>query len=112
MREVYARSRINLHEGAGIHFRSMDIMSTGGLLFFRESPEDHLPGGMNSLFEPDVHYVPFTIDNLPHRIAELLADPERAARVRRNAAAEIARAHTWQCRARDILRDVQLVKPG
>jgi hypothetical protein len=112
MRDVYARSRINLHEGAGVHFRSMDIMSTGGLLFFRESPEDHLPGGMNSLFEPDVHYVPFTIDNLPHRIAELLADPERAARIRRNAAAEIARAHTWECRARDILRDVQSVKPG
>jgi hypothetical protein len=110
MHEAYARSRINLHEGTGIHFRSMDIMSTGGLLFFRESPEDELPGGMNRLFEPEVHYVPFTIDNLPERMAELLADPERAARIRRNAAAEIARAHTWECRARDILRDVQLVK--
>lgn len=112
MRDVYASSRINLHEGAGIHWRSMDIMSTGGLLFFRESPEDHLPGGMNSLFEPEVHYVPFTIDNLPQRLAELLADPEKGARIRRNAAAEIARAHTWESRARDILRDVQLVKPA
>ena len=42
LRRVYATSRVNLHEGTGIHFRQMDAMSTGGLLFFRETANDQV----------------------------------------------------------------------
>lgn len=109
MRRAYAEAAFNLHEGTGIHFRSMDVMGQGGLLLWRETISDHFPGGIASLFEPFEHYVPFTLETLGERMHELQRDPARAQRIRTNAARAIAAGHTWTHRARDVLRDVAQV---
>jgi len=106
MRRVYATSRVNLHEGNGVHFRQMDVMSTGGLLFFRETASDDSHGGIRSLFEPYVHYVPFTLDSLGEQLAAWLGDPDRVRSVRDAAARAIAADHTWRHRAAEVLRDL------
>ncbi len=106
MRRAYAAAAANLHEGTGIHFRSMDVMGQGGLLLWRETKSDHYPGGIASLFEPFVHYVPFSLETLGERLTELRRDPARAQRIRRNAAAAIRERHTWTHRAHEVLRDV------
>ncbi len=106
LRAVYQAARLTLHEGNGVHFRAMDCLSAGGLLFFRTTVHDHLPGGLATLFEPHVHYVPFALDELPAVAAEYLGDGARAARVRRAGAAAIRAGHTWQHRAREVLRDL------
>lgn len=62
MRRAYAQAAINLHEGTGIHFRSMDVMSTGGLVLWRTTPHDHLFGGIAQQFESGVDYVPFELE--------------------------------------------------
>lgn len=110
MRRVYATSRVNLHEGNGVHFRQMDAMSTGGLLFFRETASDAGHGGIRSLFEPHAHYVPFTLESLGDTLREYLGDPRRADRVRAAAAAAIAGAHTWRHRAAEVLRDLAQIR--
>lgn len=106
MHRAYAGAAANLHEGTGIHFRSMDAMSSGALLLWRETAYDQLPGGIASQFEPGVHYIPFELETLGERIDEVLGDPARATRIRREAAAAIRAGHTWRHRAEGILRDL------
>lgn len=98
-------ARVNLHEGVGIHFRSMSIMSAGGLLAYRNYHSERLPGGLEHEFEPHVHYVPFDIDTIAADLEPYLADPMRAQAIRTAAAREIAARHTWTHRAAEILRD-------
>jgi hypothetical protein len=106
LRRVYATSRVNLHEGTGIHFRQMDAMSTGGLLFFRETANDGAEGGIARLFTPHEHYVPFTLATLGDRLHEVLEDPARATAMRIAAARAIRAAHTWRHRAGEVLADL------
>ncbi|MEE9386532.1 MAG: glycosyltransferase [Nannocystaceae bacterium] len=107
---AYVGSAINVHEGNGVHFRSMDVMSSRGLLFYREHWNDAKPGGMHEHFEPEVHYVPFTLDTLGEQMQRYLREPKRADRVRENAAEAIAARHTWKHRAAGVLRDIQQVR--
>lgn len=107
LRAVYQGARITLHEGNGMHFRALDCMSAGGLLFFRSTAHDLAPGGIASFFSPHVHYVPFDLDNLAAEIATYLADEPRARQIRRDAAAAIRAGHTWRHRAREVLRDLR-----
>jgi hypothetical protein len=106
LRAAYQAAAITLHEGNGMHFRALDCMAAGGLLFFRSTAHDHLPGGLPTFFEPHVHYVPFALDELPARMAATLGDPAGAARMRRAAAGAVRAAHTWRHRAREVLRDL------
>jgi hypothetical protein len=106
MRRAYAQAVINLHEGTGIHFRSMDIMCTGGLVLWRTTPHDRLVGGIAEQLEPNVHYVPFELPTLGETIREVLGDPTRAATIRREAAAAIRARHTWRHRALTVLGDL------
>lgn len=106
LHRVYVTSAVNLHEGNGIHFRSMDVMSSGGLLMFRETAHDAKHGGIRSMFEPWVHYVPFTLDTLPERLAQCRIDCARAKKIRKEAARAIHAAHTWRHRAQEVLRDL------
>jgi hypothetical protein len=106
LRRAYQTARVTLHEGNGIHFRSMDCLCAGGVLLFRQTPHDARPGGIARLFEPQVHYVPFTLETLGDELARLLSDAPRRARLGRAAAAAVRAGHTWRHRAREILRDL------
>lgn len=103
---VYQRSRFNFHEGNGIHFRSMDIMATGGLLLYREHWHDHRPKGIADVFDAGIHYVPFRDETLGEVLDDLRHDPTRAQSIREAAAEAVFAAHTWTHRARDIVRDL------
>ncbi|MEE9383888.1 MAG: glycosyltransferase [Nannocystaceae bacterium] len=106
MHGVYRRSVVNVHEGVGIHFRSMDILSTGGLLFFRATGYDRYHGGIGSIFEAGEHYVPFSVVDFRDKVDLYSRDRDRAQRIRRAAAAEIRAKHTWTHRTRQILDDL------
>lgn len=108
--DVFQRSRATFHEGEGVHFRAVDAMATGTLLFFREHWHDVHLGGLAKVFEPGVHYVPFTEATLEAQLQRLREEPEMVARIQAEAAAEIARAHTWRHRAAQVLRDAADVR--
>ena len=106
--KAYRSSKINLHDGVGMHFRSVDCMSTGGLLFFREREElDRLPGEISTQFEPDREFVSFSPDTFPDKLKQYLGDPKRADQVRKAAARAIRAGHTWRHRAESVLKDLQ-----
>ncbi|TPV95181.1 MAG: glycosyltransferase family 1 protein [Myxococcales bacterium FL481] len=106
---AYAGSTINMHEGEGVHFRSMDVMATGGLLAFRQTARDSSPGGIASMFEPGVHYLPFKIEELTEAVGSWLDQPDRLNSIRHAAATEIRARHTWRHRAESILVDLDRV---
>lgn len=108
--DVFKRSRSTFHEGEGVHFRSVDAMACGTLLVFHEHWYDGDPGGMARVFEPNVHYVPFTPASLNEQLERFVDDPVAAERIRAEAAAEIHRAHTWTHRAAQVMRDVAAVR--
>ncbi|MEO5328722.1 MAG: glycosyltransferase [Magnetococcus sp. THC-1_WYH] len=103
---LYQDSRVNLHEGVGIHFRSMDCMSSGGVLFYLASEDDDQPGGINTLFSPETHFVSATVENFSMKFEEIMHHPEKRRQIARNAAREIRAHHTWDHRAARILADL------
>ncbi|MEE9385623.1 MAG: glycosyltransferase [Nannocystaceae bacterium] len=109
MRRTYASTRFNLHEGEGVHFRSMDILSTGSILVFRKTNRDRTPGGIASLFEPGEHYIECKLDNLSETIAAASENPDSLARMGREVAGAVRRRHTWHHRAREILHDLDQI---
>jgi hypothetical protein len=106
LRAIYQSSKINLHEGVGPHFRAFDCMASGGVLFYLRSPDDDLPGGMNEVFEPHVHYVPFNRDDFAEQAREYLNDGHKRRRVARAAAELIGARHTWAHRVNKIVGDL------
>ncbi|MBF0173514.1 MAG: glycosyltransferase family 1 protein [Magnetococcales bacterium] len=103
---LYQNSRLNLHEGVGIHFRSMDCMSAGGILFYLASPDDDQPGGINTLFDPGTHFVSVTKENFIEHYHELMNQPEQRKTIAQQAAREIHAHHTWEHRAAKIMADL------
>ncbi|HIJ84153.1 MAG TPA: glycosyltransferase family 1 protein [Magnetococcales bacterium] len=106
---LYQNSRLALHEGVGIHFRSMDCMSSGGVLFYLASPDDDQPGGINHLFEPGVHFISVTADSFADQYREAMNHPDQRKKIAEQAAREIRAYHTWEHRAAKIMADLNRI---
>lgn len=107
LHDAYGTSELNIHEGVGMHFRSLDIMASGGLLFYRRSQHDAMPGGIEEYFRDGEHYVGFVPEDFCARAQQLTSDCGLATEIRRSAAAKIAQEHTWAHRAREVLADLR-----
>ena len=117
---VYSSSRINLHEGEGMHFRSLDCLGAGGMLFYcthKKSTDKHggwnyVPPGarVNDTMKPLVpgeHYIEYYPGEFAEKARFYLAHPALAEKVRQNARSAIAEHHTWRHRALKIARDLK-----
>ena len=117
---VYASSRINLHEGEGMHFRSLDCLGSGGMLFYctRTKSTDKRGGWnfapvgarVNDTMRPLVageHYVEYYPGEFAEKARFYLDRPHLAAKLRQNARTVIAEHHTWRHRALKIARDLE-----
>lgn len=117
---VYASSRINLHEGEGMHFRSLDCLGSGGLLFYctnKKSTDKRggwnwaPPGArVNDTMKPLVageHYVEYYPGEFAEKARFYLDHPALAEKLRQNARSIIAEHHTWRHRAQKIAQDLE-----
>ncbi|MBF0446301.1 MAG: glycosyltransferase family 1 protein [Magnetococcales bacterium] len=111
LRKVYQTSRINLHDGAGsgvgLHFRTMDCMASGGLLFYLESVEDSRPGGMHSVFTPGKHYVSVNKANFANKVKFYLNHANEHKEMCVAANKEVMQNHQWKFRIQKIVEDLQ-----
>ncbi|MBD9362047.1 glycosyltransferase family protein [Methylomonas fluvii] len=107
MRWVYCRSRFNFHEnGNGMHFRVMDCMASGGLIFIPKGEYDDRTGGIKNFFMSDKHYVEFDIGDLEDKYQFYVNNPRQAQKIRYSAAVIIRENHTWTHRVKSILDDL------
>lgn len=117
--EAFESSRMNLHEGEGMHFRSLDCLASGGLLFFctpRKSTD--LRGGWNYCLDdtklslpsgpltPGQHFVEYYPGELAEKARYYLTHPAETQALRQRARATICEHHTWRHRALKVARDL------
>lgn len=107
IRAVYQSSRINLHEGVGVHFRTLDCMASGGLLFFLDSPDDIHYGGIQTVFKPDVHYVSVNPQNFRTKASFYLAHKDECQTIINAARQVVERDHSWVQRIQRIIHDYE-----
>ena len=69
--------------------------------------ENH-PGGIKTVFEPNLHYVEYTRENFEEQAAKWISPSMAAKRseMARNARKIILDGHTWTHRAKQILEDL------
>jgi len=106
LRDVYQTSRINLHDGVGIHFRTMDCMGSGGLLFYLGSADDDAFGGMHTFFEPDKHFVRVDTESFSDKADFYLRHPKLRQKIAQSASALVHAKHSWRQRASTVIKDL------
>jgi hypothetical protein len=117
--DAYESSRMNLHEGEGMHFRSLDCLASGGLLFYctsRKSSDqrggwNYRPGGAklnlpSGLPTPGQHFVEYYPGELAEKARYYLAHSAQADALRQRARATVCEHHTWRHRALKVARDL------
>lgn len=109
IRTLYQSTRVNLHEGIGLHFRTFDCLASGGCLFYYQTPNDDDFGGINTVLEPGVDFVSFNKDNFADLAGRYLADKDAREKMAIRAAEVVRRHHSWDCRVKKILSDIQQV---
>ena len=119
---AYSSSRINLHEGEGMHFRSLDCLAAGGLLFYctpKKSTDarggwNWAPPGtkLNYRSPPLVagqHYVEYYPGELAEKARYYLERPALCERIRHDARELICEHHTWRHRALKVKADLEAI---
>ncbi|HTV28370.1 MAG TPA: glycosyltransferase [Xanthobacteraceae bacterium] len=107
--QVYRRSRLNLANnthGLGLHARTLECMAVGGFIFTHTSANDDKPGGLETSFEPGVHYGTYTPDSIADDARRWLGDEQARAVAGKRAAQIIREKHLWRHRAEQILNDL------
>ena len=105
IRNVYQSSRLNLHNGIGIHFRSLDCMASGGVIVYRSTSRDNHHEGINSHFEPFRHYIPLNDDY--EKVRFYLNNPNKRYKISKEASELVKQKHTWAKRCEKITQDLK-----
>jgi len=100
---VYRGSRINLHQGVGMHFRVIDCMAVGGTIFVMRRGLKNVQGEIGDYFEDGVQFVSFGHDDFAGKAEDILADEDKRRRIGEEARKAVEAAHTWRHRAEKIL---------
>jgi hypothetical protein len=113
LRQAYASSRYCLHDGVGLHFRSMDCMASGGVILYRQdgmikyTPLEGGERGLHTCFREGEHYLQFdTADELTDIYFRYKNDDAALRRIGSNAAQAVEGGHTWRHRAQQIVDDI------
>jgi hypothetical protein len=122
---AYASSRINLHEGEGMHFRSLDCLAAGGLLFYCTPKKSTDPRGGWNWAPPGTklhyrsppliageHYVEYYPGELAEKARFYLARPALCEKLRHAARSLICEHHTWRHRALKVKADLEAIGAG
>jgi len=88
------------------NFRSLDCMACGTAVMVNHVEHADVARCWDADLVPDEHYVAYDGEDFTEIARELLADPERRARIGAKAARVVRERHTWKHRAERILRDL------
>jgi spore maturation protein CgeB len=88
-----------------MHSRVLDVMGSGGVALVHQSADDKET--LNKYFTPFVHYIPFTLTNMEEVIDKCINDIPALISMGNKAREVIREGHTWQHRARQILKDLK-----
>jgi len=105
IRRIYQRSKINLHEGLDLNFRTFDCMASGGVLCFMHRNKDKPFGSMYTYFEPNEHYIPLYDDNY-EALDYWIANKKLREKIAVNVSQLVKEQHSWKVRTKKIMDDL------
>ncbi len=118
---IHQQSKINLHDGVGFHFRAIDCLASGGLLFWYNDNEGDkyetyqfknldrskiLSNGLHDFFEDQYNYFEFkwlNFDDVYEKARLVSCQNQKALS---DTVKLVQNHHTWHCRVRQILADI------
>jgi spore maturation protein CgeB len=107
--DIFRQSAITLHNnthGIGIHSRVLEAMAAGSFIMMHVSPCSHLPGGIDSSFEPELHYGLYSANNLAEKVEYWLAHSSQRQKATKDCHNILRARHLWRHRASQILGDL------
>jgi hypothetical protein len=104
---VFDASAINVHySGWTMHFRSIDCLAAGRLLFVNNTDNDLGEADIRTHFKPGEHYVGYDRDNAADLARWYLKRPELGEAMGAKARERALTHHSWRERAKQIVDDV------
>ncbi len=113
LNNIHQNTKRNLHDGVSFHFRAIDCMASGGLIFHynnkskKKLNQDQKPEcGLHNFFNKKSHFIEFqnnTFDNAFEISNQLEYAGSKAQKETRKI---IAAHHTWRHRAKKIISDI------
>jgi len=117
MNFIHQHSTINLHDGVCFHFRSIDCMASGGLLFwYNDNYGDKYNNyqwknskyreGLHTFFQKQFNYFEFKWLDFNDVYEEAKQLNYWGSKAQIDTLQIIKSYHTWECRARNIMKDI------
>ena len=109
--DIYRKSKINIYNnthGLGMHSKVFEIMANGGFLALPQSQKNFLASGINECFNENEHFVTFKPESFDDMIEDWLYQAKKRIKVGFNARKLVLSNHTWEKRAKKILKDIEI----
>lgn len=111
---IHQKSKINLHDGVGFHFRAIDCMASGGLLmwYIEGEYDSYEPGqviytrGLADFFQAQFNYFEFKWLNFDEVYDEAKRFNYQGSIAQQETLKIIKSHHTWDCRVKQIMEDI------
>jgi hypothetical protein len=107
MSKLFKASSINLHDGVGFHFRSIECLASGGRLFHMKNKK--VKQGLDSCFENNYHYFEFDSENHNDLFFYAKDTPYIGSSAQIDTFEIIKNGHTWEHRVDKILKDIKSI---
>ncbi|MGZ4953911.1 MAG: glycosyltransferase [Methylobacter sp.] len=106
MNVIHQTSMINLHDGVSFHFRAIDCMASGGLVFFYDDYVSRGVRGLHDFFDNKRHFYAFREDGFDEAYEDFKRNSDSLNRVKNEMISIINSHHTWDHRVNKILNDI------
>ncbi len=105
-------AKLNIHDGVGLHFRSINCMGSGALLFYLYKPmNNETKGALWDHFDVDRDFVLFDCENASDfdKTRRILQDRKSIGFEPERVREFVINNHSWKKRAEQILSDINRI---
>lgn len=106
-------SAINLHDGVSFHFRAIDCMASGGVIFWYDNTvvyrEQKRVRGLYDFFDDQCHFYTFREDNFDEVYENFKRNSGSVNKIKKDTISIINSRHTWDHRVNKIINDIRLI---
>ncbi|EGW22478.1 glycosyltransferase [Methylobacter tundripaludum] len=113
MNIAHQSSAINLHDGVSFHFRAIDCMASGGVIFWYDNTvvykEQKRVRGLYDFFDDQCHFYTFREDNFDEAYENFKRNSGSVNKIKNDIISIINSHHTWDHRVNKIINDIKLI---
>jgi len=106
---IHQSSMINLHDGVSFHFRAIDCMASGGVIFWYDNSSVKVEQGLHNFFDDQWHFYAFRQDdyNEVYEDFKRNSDSKKRNKAKNEMISLINSYHTWDHRVNKIIKDIR-----